>query len=166
MLFTKRATVAVAAKLLIAFSSISGAETSLIEADLIDELHDWIDSKTDLPAADTPATIEFLDALELTEPSEMSSLIGNVPRGLYNPETGTITLVRPWSAQEPQDIAVLLHELVHHRQGGKHFYCEAAKEYSAYHVQKDWLAERDLTLNVNWIAIVLASSCASRDIHP
>lgn len=166
MFFTKRATVAVAAQLLIAFSSIAGAETHSIQAGLTEELHHWIDTTTALPAAGTPATIVFVDARELAEPSEMASMIGSVPRGLYGPDTGTITLVRPWSAEKPQDVAVLLHELVHHRQSGKHYYCEAAKEYAAYNVQKDWLAERELPLDVNWIAVVLASSCAARDIHP
>lgn len=166
MLFTKRATVAVAAQLLFACSSIAGAETRSIQTGLIEELHHWIDTTTDLPTADTPAAIVFMDAQDVAEPSEMASIIGSKPRGLYDPETGTITLVRPWSAEDPQDVAVLLHELVHHRQGGKHFYCEAAKEYAAYHVQKDWLAERELPLDVNWIAVVLASSCTARDIHP
>ncbi len=166
MLFTKRATVAVAAQLLIAFSSIAGAEPRSIQAGLIDELNHWIDTTTALPAADIPANIELVDSQDVIEPSEMASMIGSIPRGLYDPDTGTISLVRPWSAENPQDVAVLLHELVHHRQGGKHFYCEAAKEHAAYHVQKNWLAERELTLDVNWIAIVLASSCAARDIHP
>jgi hypothetical protein len=166
MLFPKRATVAVAGQLLLAFSGMAGAETRSIEAELIEELHHWIDTTTDLPAADTPAVIEFLDARDVAEPSEMASMIGSKSRGLYDPETGTISLVRPWTAEKPQDVAVLLHELVHHRQGGKHFYCEAAKEYAAYHVQKDWLAERGLPLDVNWIAVVLASSCSPRDRHP
>ena len=166
MLLTQRATVAVAAQLLIAYSSIAGAEPSSIQAGLIEELQYWIDTTTALPAADTSATIVFVDARDLAKPSEMASMIGSTPRGLYDPDTGTISLVRPWSAENPQDVAVLLHELVHHRQGGKHYYCEAAKEHAAYHVQKNWLAERELTLDVNWIAIVLASSCAVRDIHP
>ena len=166
MLLTQRATVAVAAQLLIAYSSIAGAEPSSIQAGLIEELQYWIDTTTALPAADTSATIVFVDARDLAKPSEMASMIGGTPRGLYDPDTGTISLVRPWSAENPQDVAVLLHELVHHRQGGKHFYCEAATEHAAYHVQKNWLAEREITLDVNWIAIVLASSCAVRDIHP
>lgn len=166
MLFTKRATVAIATQLLFAFSNIAEAETRSIRAGLVNDLHHWIDTTTALPAADTTATIVFGNAQDSVEPSEMASMIGSLPRGLYDPDTGTITLIRPWSAENPQDVSVLLHELVHHRQGGKHFYCEAAKEHAAYHVQKAWLAERDLPLDVNWLAVVLASSCAARDIHP
>ena len=162
----KRATIAVAAQLLIVLSIGAEAETPSIQSDLIEELHQWIDTATDLPPTRKTATILFADVQDVAVPSEMASVIGSVPRGLYDPDTSTITLVRPWSTENPQDVAVLLHEIVHHRQGGRHFYCEAAKEHSAYRVQKDWLAEREIALNVNWIAVVLASSCAARDIHP
>lgn len=166
MLVPKCVLVAVAAKLLLACSGTVAAETPPIPAGLVTELHHWIDTTTDLPAETTPARFVFADAQDLADPSEMASMIGSKPRGLYDPESGTITLIRPWSPANPQDVAVLLHELVHHRQGGKHYYCEAAKEYTAYHVQKDWLAESERPLDVNWIAVVLASSCVARDIHP
>nr|WP_069300746.1 DUF6647 family protein [Neptunicoccus sediminis] len=61
---------------------------------------------------------------------------------------------------------MLLHELVHHRQNNMHYYCEAAKEFAAYKTQRAWLEERGLSLNVNWIGVVLASSCTPKDIHP
>jgi hypothetical protein len=166
MPFIKPATVAVIVQLLIVFFSIASAETRSIQTELINELHHWIDTTTALPTAGTPVTTVFVNAQERTETSEMASTIGSVPRGLYDPDTGTITLVRSRSEENPQDVAVFLHELVHHRQGGRHSYCEAAKEHAAYHAQKDWLAERELTLYVNRIAIILASSCAARDHHP
>lgn len=166
MFSCKRATITVAALLLFAFSDVAAAENPKIQPGLAEELHHWIDTATDLPTVEMPASIVFADAQDVTKPNDMASMIGSTPRGFYDPETRTITLVRPWSPKDPQDVAVLLHELVHHRQGGKHFYCEAVKEHAAYHVQKNWLAERDLSLDVNWIAIVLASSCAARDVHP
>jgi len=166
MLFAKCTTVAVVAQLLVAFSSAAEAEPGSVHARLVEDLHQWIDTSTDLPAEAAPATIVFVDVQDVADPGEIATMIGRSPRGLYDPDTGTITLVRPWSAENPQDVSVLLHELVHHRQSGKHYYCAAAKEHAAYNAQKDWLAERDLSLDVNWIAVVLASSCAARDIHP
>ena len=166
MFSSLRAAVAAAAPILFAVSNVAGAESVPVRTALIEELHLWIDAETDLPAAERPAKIIFADLRDVAEPSDMASMIGSKPRGIYDPDTGTITLVRPWSADDPQDVAVLLHELVHHRQGGEHYYCEMAKEHAAYRLQQDWLAERDLALNVNWIAVVLASSCAARDIHP
>lgn len=73
----------------------------------------------------------------------------------------------PWSARDPQDVAVLLHELVHHRQAGaRHYYCPGAQEPLAYELQRDWLAERGLETRINWIAVRLEAGCTPRDIHP
>ena len=161
-----RATVAVAAQFVLASSFFAAAGERTVSPELIAELHHWIDTATDLPVADAPASIVFASSSDIAEPSEMAALIGGAPRGLYDQGTGTVTLVLPWSEENPQDVAVLLHELVHHRQMGRHFYCEAAKEHAAYKLQRDWLAEQNVTLSVNWLAVVLASSCASRDFHP
>ena len=166
MFSLKRVTLAVTAKISIALSTAALADTPVIPPTLLEELHAWIDAASDLPRPSDPAKIVFADPHEVTEPSKMAAVIGNVPRGLYAPETGEITLVLPWSAQDPHDVSVLLHELVHHRQNAKHYYCEAAKEHTAYKLQKAWLAERHLTLDVNWVAVILASSCTPRDIHP
>ncbi|WP_293962253.1 DUF6647 family protein [Sneathiella sp.] len=166
MLPVKIATLAALTQLFFTFSNTVAAESPDIPTGLIQELHQWIDIKTELPEADSAAKIVFAGAQDVAEPSEMASIIGSKPRGLYDPDSGTITLVRPWSADNQQDVAVLLHELVHHRQRGTHFYCEAAKERAAYDIQRDWLADRGLSLNVNWIAVIVASSCAARDIHP
>lgn len=166
MAFRTRVTAGAGALLVAAFCTAAAAETPPVGTDLVDELHRWIDAATDLPAAGLPATIVFADARDMAEPGEAASMIGSVPRGLYDTESATITLVRPWSAEDPQDVAVLLHELVHHRQRGKHFFCEAAKEHAAYRLQRDWLTERGLALDVNWIGVVLASSCRPRDVHP
>jgi|TARA_R110000772_G_scaffold206792_3_gene317393 hypothetical protein len=166
MLPVKTVTLAAVALLFSTFLKAAAAESLHIPTGLIQELHQWIGIKTELPEPNKPATIVFADAQDVAKPSEMASIIGRTPRGLYDPDTGTITLVRPWSTDNQQDVAVLLHELVHHRQSDTHFYCEAAKERAAYNIQKDWLAERGLSLNVNWIAVVVASSCAARDIHP
>lgn len=161
-----RAAVAVAAQFVLASSLFAVAGERTVSPELIAQLHHWIDAATDLPVAKTPASFVFAKTGDIAEPSEMAALIGGVPRGLYDQGTATITLVLPWSEDNPQDVAVLLHELIHHRQMGRHFYCEAAKEHSAYKLQRDWLAEQNLALSVNWLAVVLASSCASRDFHP
>lgn len=166
MFSLKCATFAVAAQLIISVSIEAMADTPEIPTTLIEDLHVWIDATSDLPRMHPPANIVFAEPHEVTDPSEMAATIGNVPRGLYSPRSGEITLVLPWSVSNPQDVSVLLHELVHHRQNGKHYYCETAKEETAYSLQSQWLAERGKTLNVNWIAVILASSCAPRDIHP
>ncbi len=162
----RRATLVVVAQLFVAVSNQAMAETLEPPAALIEELQNWIDTASDLPRARKPAKIVFVEPYEVVEPSKMAVSIGNVPRGLYNPTKGEITLVLPWNARNPQDISVLLHELIHHRQNGMYYYCQAAKEQDAYYLQRNWLEERDLSLDVNWVAVILASSCTPRDIHP
>ena len=62
--------------------------------------------------------------------------------------------------------SVLLHELVHYRQSPHYFYYPAAQEEAACHLKDEWLRERRLRANVNWIAVVLEAGCTPKDIHP
>ena len=135
-------------------------------APLIDRLESWLDSHSDLPRAAIGAKIRFADAADFAQPGQRSAAIGRHLRGAYEPETSTISLIRPWQENRVQDQSVLLHELVHHRQTGVHYYCPAAQELAAYKLQRAWLATKGEQLDVNWVAVVLASSCAARDVHP
>lgn len=166
MLSESRVVIVVLVQFLVAMTVSSFVRAEFVPAELLEELNAWIDQVTDLPAEKIPARIVFANADEIEGPTQMASMIGKSPRGIYNPDNNTITLVRPWQAGDPQDVAVLLHELLHHRQQARHFFCEAAKEESAYRLQRRWLESQGLSLDVNWMVVVLASSCASRDFHP
>jgi len=75
--------------------------------------------------------------------------------------------VRPWSADEPFSVSVLLHELVHHRQAEDgHWYCSGAQELPAYKLQQAWLDRFGLKANINWVAVLLESGCTPKDIYP
>ena len=88
-------------------------------------------------------------------------------RGFYDIELEVIYIVKPWSPQNPKDVSVVLHELVHHRQQtAQHWYCPGAQELPAYRLQEKWLAERGLTVPINWVAVVLEAGCSRRDMHP
>ena len=88
-------------------------------------------------------------------------------RGFYDIELGVIYIVKPWSPNNPQDVSVVLHELVHHRQQtAQHWYCPGAQELPAYRLQEKWLAERGLAVPINWVAVVLEAGCSRRDVHP
>ena len=136
--------------------------------DLIGHLEDWLDKHTDLQRRATAPVVKW------TSQANVASITGSkraayvqTVRGLYDGESSTIWLVRPWSARDPRDVSVLLHELVHHRQAGDgHWYCPGAQELPAYRTQQAWLAELGLGLDVNWVAIVLEAGCTPRDIHP
>lgn len=135
---------------------------------LVAHLETWLDANTDLQRRAAAPTIEWVS------PAKAAYLQGGAQaakaettRGLYDPDTQAIYLVQPWSARDPFDVSVLLHELVHHRQnGGGHWYCPGAQELDAYRTQEAWLAELGLEANVNWIAVILEAGCTPRDIHP
>lgn len=135
---------------------------------LIDHLELWLDAHSDLPRRTSAPLIRLVGAdrvasLQATSRSSKSAHT----RGLYDPETATVYLVRPWESRDPHDVSVLLHELVHHRQAeAGHWYCAGAQELPAYRLQEAWLAAQGLRANVNWIAVVLDSGCTPRDIHP
>ncbi len=134
--------------------------------DLVEELEQWIGANTQFARPNTRPEIRMVDAAQLHDETDSSMKIGNRTRGVYEPEPATILLARPWQISRPVDQSVLLHELVHHWQSTAHYYCPAAQELAAYKLQEKWLAEQKLTLDVNWVAIILASSCRPRDIHP
>lgn len=135
---------------------------------LIEHLDGWLDRHTDLPRSNSAPVIRQISnaqAARLHSPNHASQL--GKTRGLYDADSETIYLVRPWDARNPFDVGVLLHELVHHRQkDARHWYCDGAKELPAYETQRDWLAQMGLEADINWIAVVLEAGCTPRDIHP
>lgn len=136
--------------------------------EMISQLEDWLDKHTDLRRRETAPVVKWTSQVNVASitGSKRAAYVRTV-RGLYDGDSSTIWLVRPWSAHDPRDVSVLLHELVHHRQAGEgHWYCPGAQELPAYRAQQAWLAELGLELDVNWIAIVLEAGCTPRDIHP
>lgn len=137
-------------------------------APLLEELELWLDQHSDLPRRAVRPGIALVtpsEARAIVEDQRPSARDGL--RGFYDPERRQIWLVAPWSADDPQDISTLLHELVHHRQAeAGHWYCPGAQELPAYRLQEAWLAERGHALRANWVAVVLEAGCAPRDIHP
>jgi len=129
-------------------------------------LEDWLDAHSELKRMDSLPEIKFIARQTAATQIGRADRHGGRTRGLYDEEARTIFLVRPWDATLAKDVSVLLHELVHVRQTGHHFYCPGAQEEAAYRLQEQWLQERGLHANVNWIAVVLESGCTPNDIHP
>lgn len=135
--------------------------------DLTGILNRWLDGHSPYPRRADPVTVRLIDRSATATLKGSAARMGQNTRGLYDPDTATIWLVAPWSPKRAGDVAVLLHELVHHRQqGARHWYCPGAQEPDAYGLQDAWLAERGLRADVNRIALVLEAGCTRRDIHP
>ena len=150
-------------------NTVSASDSGIsheVSPTLLSELNEWLDAETEFVKRAHQPDIEIIgreQAENLRDAGERSS---GRTRGLYDDENQTIYLAEPWSSSNPHDISVLLHEMVHHRQSGQHWYCQQAQEWRAYKIQAQWLAEHQIADEFYWPAIVLQSSCAKRDIHP
>jgi len=136
--------------------------------DLVDHLERWLDRRSDWPRrAEVPDIRWIGEARAASLSAERNAAHSGRARGFYDPDNQTIFLVRPWSARNPEDVSVLLHELAHHRQAeAGHWYCPGAQELPAYRLQEAWLADLGLKADINWIAVVLEAGCTPRDFHP
>lgn len=134
--------------------------------ELLNELNTWLETKTEFKKRDSQPKIMLIE-IKLAEKLHGSadSSEGSI-RGLYDDETKTIYLTKPWSPSDQRDVSVLLHEMVHHRQSELHWYCRQAQEWRAYQIQAQWLQELNIDSGFYWPAILLESSCTKRDIHP
>jgi len=134
--------------------------------ELVDIFDTWHEQNTDFRRPEASPTIEFITAsVAASNQGSAASSFGKL-RGLFDPNTSTIYMIHPWDWKNPDDASVFLHELVHARQTSHHYYCPGAQEEAAYRLQDNWLRERGLEANVNWIAVVLKSGCSRRDFHP
>lgn len=130
-------------------------------------LDDWLDVNSAWSRRDAPPRIRIVSEWEAKARRGVTASRQNGPlRGLYDADREEIMLVAPWNPRSAKDVSVLLHELIHHRQAPYHWYCPAAQELPACRLQDAWLAERGMRANMNWMAVVLESGCARRDIHP
>ncbi|SHJ66276.1 hypothetical protein SAMN04488012_11435 [Palleronia salina] len=133
---------------------------------LRETLEAWLDTHSDLPRNPDPLSISLV-ASGAAQALHGPAVRGHGKlRGLYDEDRGRVLLVAPWRQDRTLDASVLLHELVHHRQAGAHFYCPEAAELAAYRLQDQWLRGRGLEAPVNWIAVVIQAGCTPRDIHP
>jgi hypothetical protein len=136
--------------------------------EIVVDLEAWLDVHTDLPRSDVPLDrIALIQAGAEVDYEGQPTRLGDTVRGLYDADTATIYLVRPWFGDTARHRSTLLHELVHHRQAtAQHWYCDAAMEWDAYKTQDAYLAAHGETGGFNWAWVALVSSCAPRDHHP
>jgi len=145
--------------------------TWLLHADsmttLVYSLDAWLDEQSPWPRRDIVPRVRLVNNWQAAaRQGATGSFQHGSLRGLYDPDRSEILLVRPWDPRKAVDVAVLLHELTHHRQAPHHWYCPAAQELPAYRLQEQWLSDHGHSLDVNWVAVVLDAGCTPRDFHP
>lgn len=129
-------------------------------------LEAWLDTHTDLSRREVSPKIRVIPWTVAAMQTGIAGREHGFTRGLYDQRNSTIYLIEPWAPTDEEDVSVLLHELVHHRQAPLNFYCPGAQEDAAYRLQDEWLREQGMQADVNWIEVVLAAGCTPKDIHP
>lgn len=84
---------------------------------------------------------------------------------LYDSRGRTIFLPLGWTGQSSSEVAILVHEMVHHFQqlSGDRFACPAAREKLAYEVQERWLVAHGESLmatqGIDPMFLLVATNC-------
>lgn len=131
-----------------------------IDPAIIEPLMKWVETQLGTKVPVLPQVIasrsRFDSILE-----RMNRRFAGRPQALYIP--GTVYIDSDaWDPEDPTQISLLVHELVHHAQyfmATSLWPCKNAKEKQAYALQNEWLEQRGDSpfVNIAWIERV--SSC-------
>lgn len=122
-------------------------DSTVPSREMIAAIATWISSEFDLPAARDLPRIAFASPKRL-----VTMHYGGIQSGgalhhadivaVYDDDSRTIYLPKPWTGSTPAELSVLVHEMVHHLQNeaGQTFACAEERESVAYAAQQQWLA--------------------------
>lgn len=113
----------------------------------------WLSANFGLPAAHELPQVEYVPAVKIAALRYKGLAVPQFQAGdraergrravvaVYEDATKTIYLPDGWRADQPADLSVLVHEMVHHLQnvGGQKFFCPQEREELAYEAQQRWL---------------------------
>lgn len=138
-----------------------------IPATLLNDLVGWIARNTDYDVSLTyrsPPAIIFCEVGDTVTYEGAGLIVDPALRAAYDLRDRRIHLVAPWSSENPFDVSVLLHELIHDVQLANRVWdCIGAPEFEAYWLQDKWLAERGIRPGFDWGAIRMLSRCPSQE---
>ncbi len=133
----------------------------------------WINGVTGLPVGDklpsirleSPATIQ-----EFVNPEQSHPNDAQIEQALayFDTRRDEIVLRRGWQPDNPFDVSILVHELVHFMQdeAGRLYPCPGAREKDAYAAQEAWLKSQGIDLDnvempLDRMFVLVVTSCAN-----
>jgi hypothetical protein len=129
----------------------------------LDKLIGWIALKTDYDLSSVyhnPPEIFFCDVGDVIDYEAEGLLVDDLLAAAYDHSRSRIILVQPWTASDPYDLSVLLHEVIHAVQlDNRDWPCVGAPEWEAYSLQALWLAEHGIVPDFDWGFIFNLSLC-------
>jgi uncharacterized protein DUF6647 len=103
----------------------------------------WVSNTVGLPANYNLPKIERVSNMKLAAVFHGSQFVSpGRGLGVYDDDRRAILLPSEWTGSKPEDISILIHEMVHHLQNvaGLQFQCAQEREKLAYIAQEKWLA--------------------------
>lgn len=129
----------------------------VVSPQFVAPLMNWVAYKMGIPVASMPAVYASRARMvaRIGDPQRQSAQQASIARALYVP--GEVVIDDEfWDDHDTRTISFLVHELVHHVQyvSGRPYPCANAKEWEAYMLQNQWLAEHGLppAVDESWIA--------------
>lgn len=131
-----------------------------IDANLVRNLMSWVESRTGTTVPVLPRVIASRSEFKKILVAMGRSFAGR-PQSLYIP--GTVYMNNLWwDAEDPVQLSLLVHELVHHAQlfmTETKWPCPDAREVMAYQLQNQWLEENGHSPFVRAAWIERVSAC-------
>ena len=157
----------IAVAVCLAAATTAGAAETQTPPSLIDTIELWLVSNFDLKPATTPPDLARVSPSKLVEIryGPASQVSPGQVLGAYDESGPVIYLTESWSGRTPEQLSVLVHEMVHHLQASndKRFACPAEREGLAYRAQDAWLQLFGMDLKsafgIDAATLLVATAC-------
>lgn len=139
----------------------------------------WLSVNFGLPGTHPPPRIEFhpeetmsrlwIESIAQHQNVNLSTVARETEhveiQAFYDDQLRTIFLAEGWDAKSPQNVSILVHEMVHHLQNldGRKYACPAEREKLAYAAQDAWLGlfetSLELQFEIDAMTLLLSTKC-------
>ena len=113
----------------------------------------WVSNTVDLPANYALPRLERISNTKLAAVLHGSHFVSpGRGLGMYDDDRKVILLPADWTGNTPEELSILVHEMVHHLQNvaGIQFVCPEWREKLAYVAQDRWLATSGRSLEMSF----------------